>query len=140
VAPVVIRLEGESMLPPAAATAPTASVAGAAFSGGAALSFQAAAPGDKVTIQFSVTDSGTYALKVVPTAGPRNGTFTLALDGQDLGGSDNTYYATLCPAAPLNYGQVSLAGGAHSLTLTATAKDPKSAGYWVGLDYLELSR
>ena len=138
--PQPIRLEGESMAlaasPPT--TAPHSVQQGALWSGGGQLLIQPTAPGQQVSLQLQVPTAGNYQLQVDPSFGPRNGSWTVLVDGRPLG-TCNAYAATpASPSMPTAMGQVSLAAGTHSLTFVVTGKDPRSTGYQAGIDYIQL--
>jgi len=137
-----LQLEAESLLPPLSSTAPAVpqgNCCGISWSAGAQLWFQAAKPGDQVTVAFSVPNTGTYDLSVVQTKARDYGINTLAVDGAPVGSpfdAYNTPNVTVTP--PIDEGQVTLTAGRHTLKLTVTGKNPASVGYSAGLDYLSL--
>ena len=137
-----VRLEAEALLPPLSSTAPALAqgpCCGISWSGGAQLWFQGAKPGDQVTLAFTVPTTGTYDLQTVQTKARDYGINTLAVDGQPVGSAFDAYNSpnvTVTP--PIDEGQVTLAAGQHTLTLTVTGKNPAAVGYFAGLDYLTL--
>jgi len=137
-----VRLEAESLLPPLSSTAPAlaqGNCCGISWSGGAQLWFQGAKPGDQVTVAFSVPNTASYDLQTVQTKARDYGINTLAVDGKPVGTAFDAYNSpnvTVTP--PIDEGQVALAAGRHTLTLTVTGKNPAAVGYFAGLDYLTL--
>jgi hypothetical protein len=82
---------------------------------------------------------GTYQLLVDPSLGPRYGICTVEVDGRAVGGFNGYAPALASPQAALAVGTVTLAAGTHTLTFVVTGKDPRSAGYLAGIDFVELT-
>ena len=137
-----LRIEAESLLPATEATAPVqiqGTCCGIDWSGGAQLWFR---PGDApqhVTMTFQVPTAGLYDITSVQTLAPDYGVSTLALDGVTIGSPVDGYHAGgVVITSPADDGQLQLTAGPHQLTLTVTGKNPASANYLAGLDYLGL--
>jgi len=137
----LLHFEAEA-LPGAAApptTAPHSVQQGALWSGGGQLLVQPSAVGQEVSVQVQVPAGGTYQLLVDPSLGPRYGICTVEVDGRAVGGFNGYSPALASPQSASAIATVTLAAGAHTLTFVVTGKDPRSAGYLTGIDFVELS-
>jgi len=135
-----LHIEAESLLPPITSTAPAVaqgSCCGVTWSNNQQLWFQAHAVGDYMTLAFTVPTSGAYDLSAVLTKAPDYGIHTLSIDGHAVGQPFDGYNGNGVTTTLVDYGQVALAAGQHTLTLTITGKNPNAAGYYAGIDYLE---
>jgi hypothetical protein len=137
-----MRFEAEALLPATEATAPVqvqGSCCGVNWSGGGQLWFRPADAPQHVTVTFTVPTAGLYDVATVQTLAPDYGISTLAIDGAPVGSPLDGYHAgSVVITPPADDGQVQLAAGSHTLTLTVTGKNPASSNYLAGLDYLEL--
>jgi hypothetical protein len=136
-----VKVEGESMVPPRSSTAPVVTqgtCCGVTWSGGAQLWLQATKAGDSATLQFTVPTTGRYDLTAVLTRAGDYGIVQAAVDGQAAGAPFDGYGTGVVVAPPVDEGQLDLAAGAHTLTLTLTGKNAASTNYLVGLDYISL--
>jgi len=136
-----LHIEAESLLPPITSTAPAVAqgnCCGVTWSNNQQLWFQSHAVGDDVTLAFTVPTSGAYDLSAVLTKAPDYGINTLSIDGHAVGQPFDGYNGNGVTTALVDDGQVALAAGQHTLTLTITGKNPSAAGYFAGIDYLEL--
>jgi hypothetical protein len=118
----------------------SASVSGgsaATAAGGTQLQFSATGVGSTMTLPFSVTTAGTYELLEALAKAPNGGMYTISIDGQQIGGTIDSYAAssTLTTA---DLGPVTLAAGAHTITITIVGKNPSSSGYNALLDSFSL--
>ena len=133
-------IEGQSLVATATGNAPVVvqgNCCGVTWAGNAQLWFQASQVGNYMTLTVSVPQSGTYNLSAALTQAPDYGIFGLAVDGTALGQPFDGYHANgVTIDTAVNFGNVALAAGSHQLTFTVTAKNPASANYLVGLDYL----
>ena len=134
----VIQVEGESMLPVVAATAPVSTQAGGQWSGGAQLLLAAAGVGDYATVAFDVPNGGVYDLSLPRSVGPSSGAYLVKVDGGQVGLTCDAYAPTAGVTAPQELGQLHLAAGRHTLTVVVTGKNAAATGYSVGLDYIDL--
>ncbi len=95
---------------------------------------------DVRTLMFSVDNvpqAGNYNLSAAMTQAPDYGIVGLAVDGTALGQPFDGYHANgVTIDFSVNFGTVALAAGIHQLTWTVTGKNPSSANYLVGIDYL----
>lgn len=137
-----VKYEAESLLPAVSQTAPAVAqgnCCGVSWSGGAQLWFQAAKPGDTVTLAVDVPTTGSYRLAAAQTEAPDYGITTLAVDGTQVGGPFDAYNgSSVTVSDPQDYGTVQLAAGHHTITVTVTGHNAASSGYFAGLDYLTL--
>ncbi|GIH16763.1 DUF2961 domain-containing protein [Rugosimonospora africana] len=136
-----VRVEGESMVPALSSTAPVVTqgtCCGVTWSGGAQLWFKGTKAGDTATLRFTVPTTGRYDLTSVLTKAPDYGIVTAAVDGTGVGNAFDGYATGVVVAPPVDEGQLNLAAGAHTLTLTLTGKNAAATNYLVGLDYLDL--
>jgi hypothetical protein len=137
-----LHIEAESLLPATEATAPVqtqGNCCGISWSGGAQLWFRPADAPQHVTLTLGVPTAGLYDVVTSQTLAPDYGISTLALDGATIGTPVDGYHAGgVVITPPTDNGRRQLAAGAHTLTLTVTGKNPASANYLAGLDYLDL--
>lgn len=137
----VLDIEAESLLPAADATAPAVSqgsCCGIRWSGDAQLWFQATGAPNHFTVSFDMPRTGTYDLSAVLTKAPDYGISTLAVDGRKVGSPFDGYNAGGVAVQRAAYGPVALASGRRTLTLTVTGRNPAAAGWFAGLDLIEL--
>lgn len=138
-----VKIEGESLAAGAAGTAPVlaqSNCCNITWSGNAQLWVQATAAGQYTRVTINVPASGRYDLSAVQTLAHDYGVVTVAVDGTALGGPVDGYAPSVqITNQAQDYGAVTLSAGSHTLTLTATTKDPWAANYYAGFDYLLLS-
>jgi len=109
------------------------------WSGGGHLFYQADAEGDFVEVPFEVEEDGTYNVSVYLTRSFDYAVVELRLDGAAVGTPFNAYSPDVKAPRRIRLGPQTLAAGRHTLRLTATGSDPRSRGYFMGLDGLGLS-
>ena len=137
----IARYEVEELLPPTASTAPVirqGNCCGAQWSGNEQAWFQADGAGDSFTVDVQVPQTGTYAVSALQTQAGDYGITELAIDGTTTGAPFDGYSATFVDDARADYGTVELTEGTHSVRFTVTGKNAASAGFFAGLDLLEL--
>ncbi len=66
------------------------------------------------------------------------GRLAVALDGAAKAETFDLYSGRVCPSGSLELGQHELAAGRHRLRCTAAGKNPASAGFYFGLDAIDL--
>lgn len=88
---------------------------------------------------FDVPAGGSYDVSAFLTKAPDYGSYTLAIDGKQVGAFDG-YAPTVSRAGPVPLGGVGLRKGRHEITLTVTGKNPAASNYYAGLDVLTLAR
>lgn len=137
------EVEGEGLLPPVDSTESVEAqfdCCGVAWSGHRQLWFHGAHPGDQVTLNFPVTDGGTYDLHAIWTMAGDYAIAGLAVDGVTLGQPVDLFHPGVVISPPIDYGQLALTPGTHQLTLRVLGKNQYSANYLVGLDKLQLTK
>lgn len=92
-----------------------------------------------MTLAFDVPQAGTYDLSAALTEAPDYGVAALAVDGQAVGRPFDGYRRTGVSVLTVPFGPVTLSAGRHVLTLTVTGRNPAAAGFFAGLDLLELT-
>jgi hypothetical protein len=110
-----------------------------AASGGAGTYFNAIAPGNYVAYTVSITEPGTYRVKVGIQTKPNKGVFQMFVDGIKQGLRQDEYSATV-GYATRDLGTVTFtSAGDKTFNFTVTGHNPNSTGYTLALDYIELS-
>jgi hypothetical protein len=133
-------IEGQSLVATATGNAPVVvqgNCCGVTWAGNAQLWFKASQVGNYMILTVNVPQPGTYNLSAALTQAPDYGILGLAVDGTALGQPFDGYHAnSVTIDTAVNFGNVALAAGSHQLTFTVTGKNPASANYLLGLDYL----
>jgi S1-C subfamily serine protease len=96
--------------------------------------------GEAITLEVPVDTPGKFELKAKFTMAPDYGRINLAMDARPLyqGRPLDFYYKEVRPAKLMSLGTVSLDKGRHRLTITVQDKNPKSLGYSMGLDEIQI--
>jgi len=110
---------------------------GAMWSKGKQLLCQAE-KGGAIVLAMNVRQSGTYRLRVLATAAPDFGAIGVAVNGRPLATHFDLYCGRISPAGSLELGNFTFAAGQHRIRFTCLGKNPASAGYFFGLDALDL--
>lgn len=137
-----LTYEAETLLEDEPATAPLraqGNCCGIVWSGNAQLFFQSTKPGDTFTVAFNVPSGGSYDVSAFLTRAPDYGSYTLAIDGKQVGVFDG-YGPTVVRTGPVPLGGVGLRKGRHEITLTITGKNPAASNHYAGLDVFVLER
>lgn len=100
--------------------------------------FCRAKEGGSVEVGFAVRKAGPYRLRVLATAAPDFGKIRAALDGKKLEGEFDLYSGRVSPSGSLELGTHELKAGRHRLRFTVEGKNAASAGYFFGLDAIDL--
>ncbi len=108
------------------------------WSGASQLWWTCHTPGAKLTLTLPVAQDGTYDLSAAFTRAKDYGIAQLALDGKPLGEPLDFYAPEVKHSGAVKLGRVALKSGDHELTVTMTAKNPKSTSYLFGLDWIKL--
>src|SRR5262249_27425132 len=95
--------------------------------------------GGFVELQVDVPETGRYRLAVCFSRSLDYGLVETALDGRKLPGTFDGLHGTGTPTEKVEYGTVELREGPHRLRFTAVDKNPKSPGYGMGIDYVQLT-
>jgi hypothetical protein len=85
-----------------------------------------------------VPETGRYRLAVCFSRSQDYGLVEVALDGRKLRGTFDGFEGTGTPTEKVEYGVFELREGPHRLRFTAVDKNPKSPGYRMGIDYVQL--
>lgn len=104
------------------------------------LVWQPLGKGESLTLEIPVDSTGKFEIKAKFTMAPDYGQIRLAMDTRPLlnGRARDFYYNDTRPAQLLSLGTVSLDKGKHRLMITVQDKNPKSHGYRVGIDEIQL--
>jgi len=104
------------------------------------LLWRALAKGDALTLEVPVETSGKFELKAKFTMAPDYARIRLAMDTRSLlqGKTMDFYYNDTRPARLMSLGTITLDKGKHRLTITVQDKNPKSQGYSVGIDEIQI--
>lgn len=137
-----VRVEAEGLLPPVSATMPVeqqGNCCGVTWSNGAQLWLRAAGEGDTATFTLDVPVDGVYSITVGLTQAPDYGLAQFSIDGENVGEPLDGWRADGVGTATGSLGSVSLTVGNHELTITSAGKNEASRGYFMGVDYLEMT-
>lgn len=120
------------------------------------LFLNAAAPGARISIPFSVDQDGEYELTAQIAHAPDYGIYDALLDGKPAtqaagigsepgantgsGPAINAWHTEVYVATDHLLGWRKLTRGEHTLTFVCTGKDQRSSGYNLGIDTLILAR
>lgn len=110
---------------------------GQEFSEGAHMFFQGRDVGSRLDLRFSVQKSGNYSLSMWLTKAGDYGIVQVKMDGKPIGQPFDGYNDGVT-REQVNFGQVTLTRGDHTVSLELTGKNPKSIGYFAGLDVMTL--
>ena len=104
------------------------------------LAWQPLDKGESLTLEIPVDTTGKFEVKAKFTMAPDYAQIRLAMDTRPLlnGKPMDFYYSDVRPARLLSLGTLSLDKGKHRLTITVQDKNPKSRGYRVGIDEIQL--
>jgi hypothetical protein len=95
--------------------------------------------GGLVELQVVVPETGRYRLAVRHTRSWNYAVTEVSLDGRKIGGTFDGYNGGVVGPELVEYGTFELREGPHRLRFTAVDKNPKSANYAMGIDYVELT-
>jgi hypothetical protein len=110
------------------------------WSGDKQLYWLDAGPGDRLDLEFEVSDAGSYNLEMVLTKAPDYGVVQLLVDESKLGEPLDLYVArTVKTTDVLNYNGLPLAAGPHVLSIEIVGANPAAIqAFMFGLDYIRL--
>ncbi len=111
------------------------------WSGGTQLWWTNGKPGDTLRCSFVMAEGGRYALKAAMTHAPDYGVADVVLNNAPLKKGYDAY-AEKVETRVADFGEVELVKGENMLTLTLTGSNPKAQKdrFFMGIDYLELTR
>jgi WD40 repeat protein len=95
--------------------------------------------GDFVELQVDVPETGRYRLAVCLARSWNFGLVQVSLDGPKIGEPFDGLGEAARPPEKIEYGTFDLREGPHRLRFAAVDKNPKSAGYCMGIDYVQLA-
>ena len=101
--------------------------------------FRPTEAGASFTVEVPVERAGRYRLVGYFTKAIDYGQVQLSLDGTDVGKPFEGFNDGVIHSGPVEIGTVELTGGTHRLKFTVTGKHPRSTGYLVGVDAVELT-
>ena len=111
---------------------------GPQWSGGAQAFLTAGGPGQRMDFDVTVPTTATYAMSGWLTQAADYGTVAASVDGTAIGPAFDGYAPGVQRAGPVPFGFVRLGAGRHQVTLTVVGRDPRSTGFFAGLDALQL--
>ncbi len=91
-----------------------------------------------IKLGFDVPKPGTYEVVMAFCKSFDYATIQAYLDGKPIGEPLDTYSPHIVHTGPIQFGRHDLKTGRHVLEFRVVGKNPKSAGVYMGLDYLEL--
>jgi len=114
---------------------------GDAWSGGRQLWWLVHQPGAKLDLELPVKTAGTYSLSAAFTRAGDYGIVKLAVDGEPLGKAIDLYAPApaVIHTGDVPLGMTTLSAGTHILSITLTGRNPRSADYLVGMDWIKLT-
>lgn len=89
-------------------------------------------------LAIDVRKPGTYRFRVLATAGPDFGGIRVTLDGKDLKPHFDLYCGRISPWGTPELGVHAFAAGQHRVRFSNLGKNAASAGYFFGIDAIDL--
>lgn len=133
-------IEAESLVPTAVASEQerllTQDLPG--WSGGKQLFYTSANEKGYAAVKYPVQKAGRYQVDAVFTKSFDYGTYRALIDGNIAGRPFDLYNEDVVQAPAISLGVMELAQGEHELKFECVGKNTASAGYYFGLDYIEL--
>ena len=96
--------------------------------------------GDTAAFTVDMPTAGAFALTVDATTAGDFATWTLAIDGVQVGSPVDAYSSTIQLRKGIELGAVDLEAGEHVITFTVDGHNAESADYRMGIDALHLTR
>lgn len=130
---VTATFEAENMTPTGMGGTPS-TVADTNASGGAWVHSNSVAVGNTMTLTTSSVAAGAYQLSMRYKTGTNRATYTVSVDGTQVGGTLNQYSTAVSyPSAVI--GTITFASaGTHTITMIVTGKSASSTGYVMTAD------
>ncbi|GAA2760807.1 hypothetical protein GCM10009872_61680 [Actinopolymorpha rutila] len=137
-------VEAESLLSVAEAsggltTQPNQGMNGCKWSGDAQLLVDSSGPGDRFRATFDLDRAGPWSMALTVSKDRDGGQYLLSVDGEAVGPPVDTYRPALARQT-LTLPDRVLSEGPHVLEAVVVGRDPRSAGFALGLDVLEFDR
>ncbi|HID93264.1 MAG TPA: hypothetical protein EYP60_04120 [bacterium (Candidatus Stahlbacteria)] len=136
-------IEGEDNIPPFASSGDRASIQDIGswgkewqgiWSGDKQLFYTCDSIGDYVTFKLEIAKSSNYEIIGYFTKANDYGIFQLSIDDKKLGIPFDGYNPEVIRSDEIKFGKIFLKKGIHRLKLTIIDKNPKSRGYFIGVD------
>ena len=108
------------------------------WSGNTQLMWMCRENGRELTLAFDAPQAGT-GLQIGFTKAPDYGSFELSLDGVKLGKAVDLYDPKVVRAPDIEFRDVKIAPGQHSLRIRCVGKREQSKSFLFGMDYLEVT-
>ena len=109
------------------------------WSGAAQLWWTGAREGSKLDLALPVTVAGQRRVVVALTRANDYGIVQLYLDGRKLGEPIDLYAEKVKPTGPIEFSDLGLTAGEHTLTIEVVGSNPKAKPFrMVGVDYVKL--
>lgn len=96
--------------------------------------------GARITLTVSVRPAGSYSIAGYFTKAPDYGTFHVYVNENNVGEPFDGFAPRVEHSGKVALGTASLRAGANTVMLTIVGKNPRSVGYLVGIDRLELTQ
>ena len=100
--------------------------------------FCGAEKGGFVELAVEIRKPGRYRFRVLATAAPDFGVICIAFDGKWLGPEFDLYCGRVSPAGTLELGTHAFTAGRHRIRFANAGKNSASAGYFFGIDAIDL--
>jgi hypothetical protein len=134
-----IQFETENLLSSSVSSGPTyRAFAWAGFTNGNGTTLDSTKVGDNVAITLNIPTAGTYDVKYAVKMYNTRGIDQLAVNGTNLGPTEDEYSATEV-WKEFDMGNVPLAAGNQVFRFTVTGKNAASSGYTLSWDYIKLT-
>jgi hypothetical protein len=91
-----------------------------------------------VELAMEVRKPGRYRFRVLATAAPDFGTIRVAFDGRWLEPQFDLYCGRVSPSGTLELGIHTFTAGQHRIRFHSAGKNAASAGYFFGIDAIDL--
>lgn len=143
---VTNAMEGESMkvvdkTGGSARNQPMGGFKGDRWSGNDHLWWTGAKPGQRLGLEFTVDEDGTYQLDFALTKAPDYAIVKVMIDKQVIDAQVDLFDTQVITTGILSYPDVSLTKGTHRFVVEIVGANPKAAkSYMVGLDYIRLTK
>jgi hypothetical protein len=95
--------------------------------------------GGFIELQVEAPETRRYRLDICLTRSWDFGILEVTLDGRKIGEPFDGFFEPFIPAEKIAFGAFDLHEGPHRLRFTVVDKNPKSPGYQMGIDYVQLT-